>query len=86
MSQRIDVSELRESLSEVLRHVEVGESYEVTREAVVIAVISPADRSPPGRLTASGEATVPTPLDRPLARRGVSGRSASDGLADDRVE
>ena len=86
MSQRIGVRELRESLTKVLRQVEAGKTYEVTRDSVVVAVLGPADQSPLERLTASGEATVPTPLDRPITRRPASGRSASDVLADDRTE
>jgi prevent-host-death family protein len=73
MSQRIDVSELRQSLSEVLRRVEVGESYEVTREAVVIAVISPADRKSAGAADRErrGDRPDPTrPTPRPAARLG----------------
>lgn len=86
MSRRIGVRELRQSLTKVLRQVEAGESYEVTRDAVVVAVLGPADRSPLERLTASGEASVPTPLDRPIARRPASGRSASDVLSEHRAE
>ena len=86
MTQQIGVRELRESLTKVLRAVEAGQSYEVTRDAVVVAVLGPADRSQLERMIASGEASVPVPLDRPIARRSALGRTAGDFLADDREE
>lgn len=86
MGNRIGVRELRETLTRVLRRVESGESYEVTRDAVVVAVLGPADRTVLERMTTSGEASVPTPLDRPLTRLPPSGRTASEILADDRAE
>jgi prevent-host-death family protein len=84
MAQRIGVRELRESLTKVLRAVEAGQSYEVTRDSVVVAVLGPADRTRLERMIAHGEASVPVPLDQPIRRRPAPGRSASDFLADDR--
>lgn len=86
MSNRIGVRELRQSLTKVLRAVEAGQRYEVTRDSVVVAVLGPADQSPLDRMIERGEASTPVPLERPIRRRAVAGRSASAHLADDRDE
>lgn len=86
MDNRIGVRELRQSLTTVLRAVEAGQSYEVTRDSVVVAVLGPADRRPLDRMIERGEATAPIPLDRPIRRRGALDRSASEHLAADRDE
>ncbi len=87
MDQRsIGIRELRESLTKVIRDVEAGNTYTVTRDAVAVAVLGPAERTRLERMIASGEATQPVVLDRPIRRRVAPGGLASDVLADDRDE
>ena len=83
---RIGVRELRQNASEWIRRAHAGQRIEVTRRGEVVAVLGP----PPSGgalagLRASGRlkpATVTGPLPAPV----VTGRMASDALAELRSE
>jgi antitoxin (DNA-binding transcriptional repressor) of toxin-antitoxin stability system len=85
MATRIGIRELRDGLTGILRRVEAGEPVQVTRDDVVIAVLSPASGSALDIMLASGEAIPSVPLDTPIRTRPPrSGIRASDVLQDDR--
>ena len=85
MASRIGIRELRDGLTGILRRVENGEPVEVTRDGVVIAVLSPASGSALDIMLASGEAIAAVPLDSPIQTRpSRSGIRASNVLQDDR--
>ena len=85
MATRIGIRELRDSLTGILRRVEAGEPVEVTRDNVVIAVLSPASGSALDVMLASGEAIPGLPLSTPIRTRpSLRGVRASDVLQDDR--
>ena len=85
LATRIGIRELRDGLTGILRRVEAGEPVEVTRDNVVIAVLSPASGSALDVMLVSGEAIPAVPLDTPIQTRpSRSGIRASDVLQDDR--
>jgi len=81
------IRQLRDTLTAVIRRVQMGETIEVTHHGVPVAVLSalPADRIP--RLVATGDVVLGRPLSRPLKRFPVTGeRTASQAIEDDRAE
>jgi antitoxin (DNA-binding transcriptional repressor) of toxin-antitoxin stability system len=84
---RMGIRELRDTLTTTIRRVRGGEIVEVTHDGEAVARLVPVSRDRLQLLLASGEATAPQPLDRPLSRLPVTGpQSASEALADDRAE
>ena len=80
------VRQLRDNLTEALRRVRRGETIEVTKDGVPVAVISPAPADRIGQLIAAG-ARPPTPLTKPLRGFPVTGPlTASEALEEDRAE
>lgn len=59
--QQVGVRQLRQNLSEYLRRVAVGESFEVTERGRRVAVLAPLpeESTPLKRLVASGRAEAP---------------------------
>jgi prevent-host-death family protein len=81
------IRELRDNLTEAIRRVAGGDTIEVTRDGVPVAVISPVPADRVGRLISGGGVTRPVPLDRPIRRHRVTGRAtASEALEEDRTE
>jgi prevent-host-death family protein len=87
MRARIGIRELRDTLTATIRRVRRGESIEITHDGTPVALLSPLPSTRIERLLASGEATPPTPLDRPLRRFPVRGpMSGSEAIEEDRAE
>lgn len=85
VTTRLGIRELRDNLPAMMRRVRNGETLEVTHHGVPVAMISPVDDDPVARMVARGEATLPTPLDRPIRRTPGSGsRTVSEWLEEDR--
>lgn len=85
MTTRIGVRELRDGLTRILRRVEQGERFEVTRDQVAIAVIAPISGSIIDTMVATGEARAATALTSPIRRAPARGPvGASEALQEDR--
>ncbi len=86
MRGRIGIRELRDTLTATIRRVRAGETLEVTHDGKPVALLSPIRGERLEQLLASGEATEPVPLARPLRRFPVvSGVTAGAALEDDRA-
>jgi prevent-host-death family protein len=87
MATRIGISELRNNLSKAMRQVRNGETIEVTRRGILVAVIHPVARS---RLDVLLEAGLVEPPSRPLDLAAIGPRpvtgpmTASEALEADR--
>ena len=87
MWSQMGIRELRDNLTEAIRRVRAGETIEVTRDGVPVAVISPVPGSRIDRLLAGGGVSRPLPLERRLKRLPVTGpTTASRALEEDRAE
>jgi prevent-host-death family protein len=81
------IRQLRDTLTAVIRRVQMGETIEVTHHGVPVALLSavPTDRIP--RLVATGDVVLGRSLSRPLKRFPVTGeQTASQAIEDDRAE
>ncbi len=89
-SRRIGIRELRQSLSETIRHVEKGETIEVTRDGEPVALIRPVPReaSTLDQLVAEGRARQPTGSLEEFLKlprlQNTTGVTASEALQEDR--
>jgi prevent-host-death family protein len=81
------IRELRDNLTEAIRRVRNGETIEVTRDGVPVAVISPVPADRIERLFAGGGVSLPVPLAHPIERLPVTGpMTATEALEEDRAE
>jgi prevent-host-death family protein len=81
------IRELRDNLTETIRRVAHGETIEVTRDGVPVALISPIPADRVERLIAGGGIARPVPLRRPIKPHPVTGpMTATRALEDDRAE
>lgn len=82
MAERIAHRDLRNRSAEILRDVGAGATYEITNHGVVVAVLSPAARSPALRIRA---ARVTGGFgDLPRVRRERATQESIDDLRGDR--
>ena len=87
MRDRIGVRELRDTLTSAIRRVRNGETLEVTRDGVPVAILSPMPRDRIQRLVAGGDVTPASPIRQPLQRYPVTGeRTAGEAIEEDRAE
>jgi len=87
MWSQMGIRELRDNLTDAIRRVARGETIEVTRDGVPVALISPVPSDRIERLIAGGGVGRHTPLRRPIKAHPVTGpTTASDALEDDRAE
>lgn len=87
MWSQMGIRELRDNLTETIRRVAGGETIEVTRDGVPVAVLSPVPADRIDRLIAGGGVSRPVALDRPIRRHRVTGPiTASEALEEDRAE
>ena len=81
------IRELRDNLTEAIRRVAGGDTIEVTRDGVPVAVISPAPADRIERLVAGGGVSRPVPLGKAIRPHRVTGpMTATEALEDDRAE
>ena len=81
------IRELRDNLTEAIRRVRGGETIEVTRDGVPVALISPVPTDRIERLIAGGGVSRPVPLSRPIDLFPVTGpMTAAEALEEDRAE
>jgi prevent-host-death family protein len=81
------IRELRDNLTEAIRRVRKGETIEVTRDGVPVALISPIATDRLERLIVGSGASRPVPLRRPIEPVPVTGpMTASEALEEDRTE
>jgi prevent-host-death family protein len=81
------IRELRDNLTEAMRRVRNGETIEVTRDGVPVALISPTPTDRIERLIAGGSVSRPVPLKRWPKPLPVTGpMTASEALEEDRAE
>ena len=87
MWTQMGIRELRDNLTEAIRRVAGGETIEVTRDGLPVAVITPVPAGRIERLIAGGSVSRNVPLHRPIKPRPATGPiSASKALEDDRAE
>jgi prevent-host-death family protein len=87
MATRMGIRELRDTLTQVIRRVQAGETIEVTNDGEPVAVITPYRRSKLEQLIAEGKATPGRPFRPPKRLYEAKGpKTASQILEEDRAD
>ena len=87
MATRMGIRELRDTLTQTIRRVRLGETIEVTHDGKPVAVLSPFRPSTLDRLIADGRATPGRPFRAPTRLvEPKDGRLASDIVIEGRED